>query len=129
MRITEIESIILQHNMEQELGFAQGYYDKRTAHLVQVHTDEGITGIGEVFGAGQFALANQGILKHLITPLVLGRNPLDIGVIWHDVYNAVRDHGQKGLPICCLSGIDIALWDIMGKVTSLPLYQLLGGMA
>ena len=129
MRITEVESIILQHDMEQELGFAQGYYDKRTAHLVKVHTDEGITGIGEVFGAGQFALANQGILKHLITPLVLGRNPLDIGVIWHDVYNAVRDHGQKGLPICCLSGIDIALWDIMGKVTSLPLYQLLGGMA
>jgi D-galactarolactone cycloisomerase len=129
MRITEIESIILQHDMDEELGFAQGYYNKRTAHLVKVHTDEGLTGIGEVFGAGNFAFANQAILKHVIEPLVVGRNPLDISVIWHDVYNAVRDHGQKGLPICCLSGIDIALWDILGKATSQPLYQLLGGMA
>ncbi|MFP6703540.1 MAG: hypothetical protein VB861_17465 [Planctomycetaceae bacterium] len=46
MRITEIESIILQHDMQEELGFAQGYYDRRTAHLVKVHTDEGLTGIG-----------------------------------------------------------------------------------
>ncbi|MBC8354981.1 MAG: mandelate racemase/muconate lactonizing enzyme family protein [Planctomycetes bacterium] len=129
MRITDIESIILQHDMEYELGFAQGYYDKRTAHLIKVHTDEGITGIGEIFGAGNFAFANQAIVNHVLKPLVVGRNPLDINVIWHEVYNAVRDHGQKGLPICCLSGIDIALWDIFGKVSSLPLYQLLGGKA
>ena len=129
MRITDIESIVLQHDMEEELGFSQGYYNKRTAHLVKVHTDEGILGIGETFGPGNFALANREILKHVIKPLVVGRNPLDIGVIWHDIYNAVRDHGQKGMPICCLSGLDIALWDILGKATSLPLYQLLGGMA
>ncbi|HCC99108.1 MAG TPA: mandelate racemase, partial [Planctomycetaceae bacterium] len=129
MRITEIESIILQHDMQEELGFAQGYYDKRTAHLVLVHTDEGLTGIGEIFGAGNFAFANQAILRHVIAPQLVGRNPLDINVIWHDVYNAVRDHGQKGMPICCLSGVDIALWDILGKATSQPLYQLLGGKA
>jgi len=129
MRITEIESIILQHDMQEELGFAQGYYDKRTAHLVKVHTDEGLTGIGEIFGAGDFAFANQGILKHVLAPRLIGRNPLDINVIWHDIYNAVRDHGQKGMPICCLSGVDIALWDILGKATSQPLYQLLGGKA
>ena len=128
MQITGIESIILQHDMDEELGFSQGYYDRRTAHLVKVHTDEGLTGIGEVFGPGNFALANQAILKHVIQPLVKGRNPLDISVIWHDVYNALRDHGQKGMPVCCLSGVDIALWDILGKATSLPLYQLLGGM-
>ena len=128
MRITDIESIILQHDMDEELGFSQGYYDRRTAHLVRVHTDEGLTGIGEVFGPGHFAFANQAILKHVIQPLVMGRNPLDISVIWHDVYNALRDHGQKGMPVCCLSGIDIALWDILGKATSQPLYQLLGGM-
>ncbi|MCH2127206.1 MAG: mandelate racemase/muconate lactonizing enzyme family protein [Pirellulaceae bacterium] len=129
MHITDIESIILQHDMEEELGFSQGYYKQRTAHLLKVHTDEGIIGIGEVFGAGPFAFANQAIINHVIKPLVCGRNPLDIGVIWHDVYNAVRDHGQKGLPICCLSGVDIALWDIFGKSTSQPLYQLLGGKA
>lgn len=129
MRVTDIESIILQHDMQEELGFAQGYYDKRTAHLLKVHTDEGLVGIGEIFGAGGFAFANRAIINHVIKPLVIGRNPLDIGVIWHEIYNALRDHGQKGMPICCLSGLDIALWDILGKATSLPLYQLLGGMA
>ena len=129
MKITDIESIILQHDMDEELGFSQGYYNKRTAHLIRVHTDEGITGIGEIFGAGSFAFANQGILNHVIKPLIIGRNALDISAIWHDVYNAVRDHGQKGMPICCLSGVDIALWDIFGKATSLPLHQLLGGKA
>ena len=129
MRITKIESIILQHDMQEELGFAQGYYDKRTAHLVRVHTDEGLVGIGEIFGAGEFAFANQGILKHVLAPQLIGRNPLDITVIWHDLYNRVRDHGQKGMPICCISGIDIALWDILGKATSQPLHQLLGGKA
>ena len=129
MHITDIESVILQHDMDEELGFAQGWYDKRTAHLIKLHTDEGVVGIGEIFGAGSFAFANQAIVNHVIKPMVVGRNPLDINFIWHDVYNAVRDHGQKGLPICCLSGIDIALWDIFGKVTSQPLYQLLGGKA
>jgi D-galactarolactone cycloisomerase len=129
VHVTDIESIILQHDMDEELGFAQGYYNKRTAHLIRVHTSEGITGIGEIFGAGNFAFANQSIVNHVIKPLVVGKNPLDVNVIWHDVYNAVRDHGQKGMPICCLSGIDIAFWDIIGKSASLPLYQVLGGRA
>lgn len=129
MHVTDVESIVLQHDLEEELGYSQGYYSQRTAHLVKVHTNEGIVGIGEIFGPGNFALANQAIVQHLIKPFVVGRNPLDINVIWHQVYNAVRDHGQKGLPICCLSGIDIALWDILGKVTGQPLYQLLGGKA
>ena len=45
MHVTDIESIILQHDMQEALGFAQGYYSKRTAHLLKVHTDEGIVGI------------------------------------------------------------------------------------
>jgi len=127
MKITDVRSTICQHDLQEQLGFSQAYYDKRTVHLVRVETDEGLTGIGEVFGAGNFAFANRAILQHVLKPLLLGRNPLDIGVLWHEVYNALRDHGQKGLPIQCLSGIDIALWDILGKATNLPLYQLLGG--
>lgn len=127
MKITRVESIILQCDMQEPLGFSQAYYDKRTAHLVRVHTDEGLVGLGEVFGAGSFAFANRAILEHVIVPRLIGRNPLDIGVLWHEIYKALRDHGQKGLPIQCLSGIDIALWDLLGKSTQLPLYQLLGG--
>lgn len=127
MKITNLESIILQCDMAEELGFSQGFYNKRTVHLLRVHTDEGLVGLGEVFGAGPFAFANRAIIEHVLAPLLIGRNPLDIGVLWHQIYNALRDHGQKGLPIQCLSGIDIALWDLLGKATQLPLYQLLGG--
>ena len=127
MRITDVESIVLQHDLKEPLGYSQGYYSQRTAHLVRVHTDEGMSGLGEIFGAGNFALANQAIVKHVLTPLLVGRNPLDTNAIWHDLYNHVRDHGQKGMPIACISGVDIALWDLLGKATGLPLSQLLGG--
>lgn len=129
MKITDVRSLILQHEMEEPLGYSQLYFTKRTAHLIVVETDEGLTGIGEAFGAGNVALANKAIVEQVLRPMLLGRNPLDIGVLWHEVYNALRDHGQKGMPIQALSGVDIALWDILGKATGLPLYQLLGGKA
>ena len=54
-------------------------------------------------------------------------DPMDRDVIWHKVYNLLRDHGQKGMPIQSLSGVDIALWDIAGKVAGLPLHKMIGG--
>lgn len=127
MRITEIISHVLQYDLEEELGYSQQYYRKRTAHLVEVRTDEGVTGWGECFGGGDVALANKAIVEKVIRPIVCGMNPLDREVIWHQVYNLLRDHGQKGMPVQSLSGVDIALWDIAGKVHGLPIYQLLGG--
>jgi len=127
MKITEIISHVLQYDLEEELGYSQQYYLKRTAHLVEVRTDVGVTGWGECFGGGNVAFANKTIVEKVIQPMVLGMNPLDREVIWHKVYNLLRDHGQKGMPIQSLSGVDIALWDIAGKIHDLPVYQLLGG--
>jgi len=67
------------------------------------------------------------IVEKVIQPLVVGDNPLNRDVIWHKVYNLMRDHGQKGMPLQALSGVDIALWDIAGKVANLPIHQLIGG--
>lgn len=127
MKITKITSHVLQYDMPELLGYSQQYYGKRTAHLVEVSTDEGVTGWGECFGPGNIALANKTIVEKIIQPLVLGDNPLDRDPIWHKVYNMTRDHGQKGMPLQSLSGVDIALWDIAGKVTGQPLYNLIGG--
>ena len=127
MEITKITSHILQYELPEVLGYSQQFYQHRTAHLVEVETDEGITGWGECFGPGNIALANRTIVEKVIQPMVLGMDPLDRDVIWHKVYNLTRDHGQKGMPLQALSGVDIALWDIVGKVAGLPLYQLLGG--
>ena len=127
MKITSIKSHVLRYELEHELGYSQQYYKNRTAHLVEVETDEGITGWGECFGPGNIALANKFIIEKVIQPLINGENPTNKEYIWHKVYNLLRDSGQKGMPIQALSGIDIALWDILSKKANLPLYQLLGG--
>ena len=127
MKITSIKSHVLRYELDKVLGYSQQYYKHRTAHLVEVETDEGITGWGECFGPGNIALANKYIVEKVIQPLIKGDDPLKKEYIWHKVYNLLRDSGQKGMPIQALSGIDIALWDILAKKSNLPLYQLLGG--
>jgi len=127
MKIKDVKSHVLQYRLEEELGYSQQYYDRRTAHLIEVVTDEGLRGYGEAFGGGNVALANKTIVEQVIGPLIRGMDPLDREVIWHKVYNLLRDHGQKGMPLQSLSGVDIALWDIAGKSQGQPLYKLLGG--
>ncbi|EBA04987.1 mandelate racemase/muconate lactonizing enzyme family protein [Rhodobacteraceae bacterium HTCC2150] len=127
MRIVEIKSHVLEYDLPEQLGYSQQYYVKRSAHLVEVITDEGITGWGECFGPGNVARANKTIVEKVIQPMVLGMNPIERDVIWHKVYNLLRDHGQKGMPMQSLSGVDIALWDIAGKVANLPIHAMLGG--
>ena len=127
MKITKVTSHVLQYDMPEELGYSQQYYAKRTAHLVEVETDADITGWGECFGPGNIAIANKSIVERVIQPMILGDDPLDRDVIWHKIYNLMRDHGQKGMPLQSLSGVDIALWDIAGKVAGLPLHKLIGG--
>ncbi|MEW2919565.1 mandelate racemase/muconate lactonizing enzyme family protein [Ruegeria sp. ANG10] len=127
MKINKIISHVLQYDMPEVLGYSQQYYDKRTTHLVEIQTDEGVTGWGECFGPGNVAIANKSIVEKVIQPMVLGMDPLDKDVIWHKVYNLLRDHGQSGMPIQALSGVDIALWDISGKISGLPLHKLVGG--
>lgn len=127
MKITEVISHVMSYALDEPLGYSQKYFTHRSAHLVEVRTDAGITGIGECFGAGPVALANKVIVEKVIGPQIIGQDPADREVLWHRVYNDLRDHGQKGMPIQALSGIDIALWDIAGKVAGQPLYKLLGG--
>ena len=102
------------------------------ACIIEVETDEGITGIGEADSSPAVvrAVVNAPIshdkskgLKHT----VVGRNPFDVETIWNDMYEASYFYGRKGAALNAMSGIDIALWDIMGKSTGRPLYELLGG--
>ncbi|HCA90816.1 MAG TPA: mandelate racemase [Alphaproteobacteria bacterium] len=127
MKIINVTSHVLRYDLPEELGYSQQFYTSRTAHLVEIQTDEGITGWGECFGPGNVAIANKGIVEKVIQPMILGDDPLDRDVIWHKVYNLLRDHGQKGMSMQALSGVDIALWDIAGKVAGLPLHKLIGG--
>lgn len=127
MRITAVRSHVLEYDLPRELGYSQQYYAKRTAHLVEVETDAGLTGWGECFGPGPVARANRTIVEKVLAPRLLGADPLNREALWHMLYNAMRDHGQKGMPLQALSGVDIALWDLAGKHFGVPIATLLGG--
>ncbi len=127
MKITKIISHILEHDLSEELGYSQQFYQKRSAHLVEIQTDEGVVGWGECFGPGNVAIANKTIVEKVIQPLIIGYDPMNREVIWHRVYNLLRDHGQKGMALQALSGVDIALWDIGGKITGQSISRMIGG--
>ena len=70
MKISSIKSHVLRYELDKELGYSQQYYKHRTAHLVEIETDEGIKGWGECFGPGNIALANKYIVEKVIQPLI-----------------------------------------------------------
>jgi D-galactarolactone cycloisomerase len=128
MKITAIHIYILESALDLPFAFSQGWVTKRSATLVEVVTDQGISGWGEAFNQGleppQIAAA---VIEHALTPLVMGANPMDVEVLWHKMYHATRDYGRKGSVMAAISAIDIALWDIAGKSYGVPIHQLFGG--
>lgn len=94
------------------------------AVLVRVTTDEGLYGIGSV-GVGNGAAGY--VLQEHLKPILLGRDPFDVELLWESMYRGTLNYGRKGLVIEAISAVDIALWDIIGKATGQPVYKLLGG--
>ena len=94
--------------------------------LVKVTTDQGYEGWGEAFGFGATA-ATQRAIDDLIAPLCIGQDPSRIAPLMHAVQEELQVFGRGGLVTHALSAVDIALWDIAGKVADAPLHRLLGG--
>jgi L-alanine-DL-glutamate epimerase-like enolase superfamily enzyme len=127
MKITKIEAIPLIYPYDKPIYDAQFKASHRQALLVKVHTDEGITGIGEAASFGGPLDSTKTVVEKEIGPRIVGMDPLCIEKIWQMNYHMSMQHGRGGIFICALSGIDIALWDIMGQYLGIPLYKLLGG--
>jgi D-galactarolactone cycloisomerase len=121
--IREVRTHVLEAPLRSPFAYSQAWYAARGAMLVEITTEDGVTGWGEAFGPARLTAP---IVRHY-TPLLLGRDAMATEAVWQDLYNRLRDHGQKGLPIEALSAVDIALWDIKGKALGLPVHALLGG--
>lgn len=128
MKITDLKIHVLKSQLTEPFAFSQGWVKQRSATLVEVFTDDGITGWGEAFAQGleppEIAAA---VIEKALKPLLIGADPLDMEVLWHRMYHMTRDYGRKGSVISGISAIDIALWDIAGKFHQTPVYKLLGG--
>lgn len=94
-------------------------------HLwVLVHTDEGITGIGEAYD--KVELTKTAVLN-FCSEVILGQDPLNNEILWQMMYDSANYTGFTGAEMRAIGAIDIALWDIKGKAANMPVYTLLGG--
>ena len=101
------------------------WFGPMTAAIVEIVTDEGLSGLGTV-GGGKAKLAKP-IIEEQLKTLLVGSNPFDIELLWEQMFRASQFYGRKGAVINVLSGIDIALWDLVGKALGQPVYNLIGG--
>jgi D-galactarolactone cycloisomerase len=123
MKITKVHAHVLEAKLSQPFAYSRAWYDTRTAMLVEIETDNGLTGWGECYGPARMTAA----VVNSVAPWLIGEDPLRTNYLWQQIYARLRDHGQKGVVIQGLSGIDIALWDIKGKHFGVPVHRLLGG--
>jgi L-alanine-DL-glutamate epimerase-like enolase superfamily enzyme len=123
MKIAAIRTIALSCRCEPPYASAAGVQSRRGALIVEIETDGGIVGIGEA-GVGGGVTAT--VIEKDLAPLLVGEDPLLIEYLWQKMFARTRQYGRRGLVMQAISGIDIALWDIAGKVAKLPVYRLLG---
>lgn len=131
MKITTVETFVVRMPLvlAGEAPMVSG--QARTAIemlLVRVDTDAGVSGWGEGFGHRVWP-ATRTALETMVAPLCIGRDPTAIHALMNDLMRTLHGAGRSGPVLYALSAIDIALWDIAGKLAGLPLYRLLGGSA
>jgi galactonate dehydratase len=95
--------------------------------FVEVSTDEGITGWGEITTTTKIANRALTAMLRQIDKMMVGEDPAQIERLWHKLFRSFTYMGSRGAAVECLSAIDIALWDIRGKALGKPIYELLGG--
>ena len=127
MKITRVEPIYLRLPTVNER--CDGSQDTL---IVRVHTDAGIVGVGEVDSCPSVARAIvEAPMSHKIcrglAECVVGHDPFEIERLLRLMYEGTIYFGRQGAVIQAMSGVEIALWDVFGKATGRPVYQLLGG--
>ena len=109
VQITDIETAVIEGNFDW--------------NFVRIHTDAGVTGLGESYRGGSVT-----DIMDYMTDFLVGENPLDVERLFRRMVQETSGHGgTTGKVVTAASGIEIALWDLAGKLLGVPTYQLLGG--
>ena len=127
MKITDVEAIHLRVE-DPNIGLFDGSYDDC---VIVIHTDQGLTGLGET---ESMASAIQAIINgpsahthaRALKEILLGSDPND-PELWQRMYDATDYVGRRGLVMHAIGGIDLALWDLRGKIAGKPVHDLIGG--
>jgi len=133
MKITEIKLIELRCALAEPVRNSFGQRTERRHLFVEILTDKGISGIGETWtNFPVWAVDERKITLRHLRDIFIGKDPLNRNSIWEEIDRKILkaeliQYGAKGPVYQALSGVDIALWDILGKAYGVPVYQLLGG--
>jgi L-alanine-DL-glutamate epimerase-like enolase superfamily enzyme len=123
MKITDIETVILRMP-EPVLPNGDNLQDML---IIRIHTDEGLVGIGEAHTSPTVLKAViDAPVSHLTTQglkgLLIGKDPRRINELWESMYRHTASYGRRGVVMQAISGIDIALWDLLGKALGQPIH-------
>jgi D-galactarolactone cycloisomerase len=123
--IKKVTCHVVSAPVERPFTSSRGWlYKTRGSCIVEIETVDGIIGWGECYGPSAVAKA---YIETQFAPRIIGRDAFDVEVIWEDLYNRIKDYGPRGMVTSAMSGIDIALWDIIGKACGKPIHKLIGG--
>lgn len=126
MKITSLRTVLLTGPATDD-PFLKESRKLRSAAIIEIHTDTELVGLGETY-AGYFCPELVPGIVDFFAPIVVGQDVSRISEIWNRMYTCGNFWCRVGLGTAVLSGIDAALWDLKGKMTGLPVYELLGGL-
>lgn len=126
MKITAVEAVCLAIPMKPLDPPSSWTGSTRKQIVVRVKTDAGLTGIGEAFAYGA-PLAVCNVIEESLAPLIVGQDPSRIEYLMDLMQRGTMIYGRRGLAMFAISGVDLALWDLLGKAHRAPVYELLGG--
>ena len=125
MKISDVQAHVLSIPIREKEFPAPWSWGKFSQVIVEVKTDEGITGYGESFGYGA-PEAVAAVVNQTLKPLLLGSDPAGIHPLLDLMFRKTHFFGRYGITTFAISGVDIALWDLSGKRAGLPLSRLWG---
>ncbi len=126
MKITALEAIPLAIPMKPMTPPSSWTAGTRKQIVVRVRTDAGLVGLGEAFAYGA-PLAVCNVIAESLAPMLIGQDPARIEALVDLMHRGTMIYGRRGLGMFAISGVEIALWDLLGKARGAPVYELLGG--
>lgn len=126
MKITALEAVTLAIPLKPMGPPSAWTGGARKQIIVRIVTDAGAVGLGEAFAYGA-PLAVASVVAESLAPLLVGQDPLRIEALVDLMHRGTMIYGRRGLAMFAISGVEIALWDLLGKVRGAPVYELLGG--
>jgi L-alanine-DL-glutamate epimerase-like enolase superfamily enzyme len=125
MKITDVQTHLLTGPCTLDPFLSQARR-VRSAAFIEIHTDAGVTGLGETY-AGYFCPEVVPAIVDFFKPILIGQSVDDIPELWRRMYHCGNFWCRVGVGITVINGIEAALWDLKGKLEEKPVYELLGG--